>query len=178
MEQSLFKNPSSLDLDTIEEIITKYKLEDQFYVYLNEDIRDLITSAESTQDRRAIKSLFKMNFPYSQKLWEEVFLIINNKIPLDLVAADLEKRSGLPKNICEAIAKDLIENKTIQKEIKAIQIEEDIPNYEDFNAFPETQSDLQEIQDEITVANIEKNIEENETPQIDKGTGLGQELLK
>lgn len=177
MEENLFKNPSSQDLDFIEEIITKYKLEDQFYLYLDEEAKELITSVESAQDRRAIKSLFKQYFPYSQKLWEEVFLIINNKIPITLIAADLEKRTGLPSDICDTISKDLIGNQTIQKEIKAIQIEEDMPSYDDYDAFPEDQSDLQELQDEQAVADIEKKLQGEES-KIDKGFGLGQELLK
>ncbi|MDD5639830.1 MAG: hypothetical protein PHR47_03465 [Candidatus Pacebacteria bacterium] len=178
MKNNIFKNPSYADLDFIEEIVTKYKLEDKFLVYLNADAKKMIGEASSVKQRGIYKSLYKEFFPYTQKLWEEIFLIINNKIPLNLVAEDFEKRSGLPADVCEAIAQDIINNPTIQKEISAIQIEEDIPQYEDFETFPETEKELQEMRDEKVVAEIEKNITNNGTnTRKEESGGLGQELF-
>jgi hypothetical protein len=177
MENNIFKNPSSLDLEFIEELITKYKIEDQFLTYLSEEDKELIKNASSAREKVAIKSLFQEFFPYTQKLWEEVFLVINNKIPLNLVAQDFEKRSGLPIDICNAIAQDIANNSTIQKEITAIQIEEDIPAYDDYEDFPESQEDLRELKDEEDVAKIEKEIDNGGTTPTEKGAGLGQELF-
>jgi len=177
MENNIFKNPSSIDLEFIEELITKYKIEDQFLTYLNEEDRELIKNASSIREKVAIKSLLQEFFPYTQKLWEEIFLVINNKIPLNLVAQDFEKRSGLPIDICNAIAQDIANNSTIQKEITAIQIEEDIPAYDDYEDFPESQEDLQELKDEEEVAKIEKEIGDGKTTTTEKGAGLGQELF-
>jgi len=172
----LFKNPSSADLDFIEELISKYKIEDHFLTYLKDEDREMVELSESTKEKRAVKSFFKGYFPYTQKLWEEIFLVINNKLPINLVAADFEKRSGLPKEICEAIAKDIVENPTIQKEIKAVRIEEDSEIAPE--DFPKSEEDLREMQDEKTVADIERNIQNGGSSENESGLGLGQELLK
>lgn len=177
MENNIFKNPSSADLEFIEEIITKYKLEDQFLAYLSEEDRELMKNASSASERVGVKSLLQEFFPYTQKLWEEVFLVINNKIPLNLVAQDFEKRSGLPMDICNAIAQDITNNPIVQKEITAIQIEEDVPAYDDYEDFPESQEDLRELKDEEEVAKIEKEIDDGKTAPTEKGAGLGQELF-
>ncbi|MFA6252376.1 MAG: hypothetical protein WCX74_03180 [Candidatus Paceibacterota bacterium] len=175
MRNDLFKNPSSADFDLIEEIVTKYKLEDQFIERLDEDGKFLILSCETAHERGIYKSLYEDFFPYTEKLWEEVFLVINNKLPINLIAADFEKRSGLPREICEEVAKDIAENPTIQREIKAIKIEED---YKDFEEFPESPEDLQEMKDEKAVANIERNLQNGNSSENGNGLGLGQELLK
>ncbi|MCK9393271.1 MAG: hypothetical protein WCX30_00950 [Candidatus Paceibacterota bacterium] len=178
MKNNIFKNPSSSDLEFIEEIVTKHKLEDQFLTELEEEDRKLIEAASSIPEKAALKSFFHDIFPYTEKLWEEIFLIINNKIPLNLVALDFSKRSGLPIDTCNLIAQDLSSNPTIQKEISAIRIEEDSPTYDEYTEFPESQEDLQEIQDEEIVSEIKKKLETGEMVNPEKKSGgLGQELF-
>ncbi|MFA5080227.1 MAG: hypothetical protein WC472_01210 [Candidatus Paceibacterota bacterium] len=178
MGNNIFKNPSSSDLEFIEEIITRYKLEDSFLDELEEEDKKLIEGISSIPEKAALKSLFHDVFPYTEKLWEEVFLIINNKIPLNLVALDFSKRSGLPIDTCNLIAQDLSNNPTIQKEINSIRIDEDAPSYDEYTEFPETQEDLQETRDEEILAEIEKKLQTGEiiNPE-EKGSGLGQELF-
>lgn len=177
MENNIFKNPSSLDLEFIEELITKYKIEDQFLSRLNEEDKELINGASSISEKVAVKSLFKEFFPYTEKLWEEIFLVINNKIPLNLVAQDFSKRSGLPIDVCNAIAQDIANNPTIQKEINAVRIDEDIPTYDEYAEALESQEDIQDFKDEEAVAKIERSLENGEISNTEKKeNGLGQEL--
>lgn len=174
----IFKNPSSKDIIFIEDIIQKYHLEDIYLNYLEEDDQEMIRKAEDSSQRAAFKSLFEDVFPYTRILWDIVYLFINQKISSSELPEKIKTLTKLSPELCEAISQEIMNNETVQKEIVAIRIEEDMPYSEKDFEDEHSRINEQEIADEKTLRRFEEEIEENnghkDTPK--KGGGLGQEL--
>jgi hypothetical protein len=172
---SIFKNPSSQDLIFIEDLEKNYHLEDACLDHLPEENRKIIEFARDSKERSAFKSLFEKYFPYTKKLWEIIFLLINQKITNEELAQAIQEKLNIPQDICASISQDIINNSTVQQEITAIQIEEDIiPPEENYNQEEDFESADEEFIDKIE-EEIAKENPDNASPK--KGGGLGQELL-
>lgn len=175
---SIFKNPSSQDIIFIEDLISNYHLEDICLEDLDEKDRKVIQSAENSEQRAAFKSLFEEYFPYTEKLWETIFLLINQKITSDQLTQTIQEKTNLPQETCVLLSQDILNNPTIQQEITAIQIEEDITNPEEAYRESDIESYKEDVDEEF-VNKIEDEIskENNDNDFPKKGGGLGQELL-
>lgn len=172
---NIFKNPSSIDLDFIEELMIKYHLEDAFLSYLKEEHRVLILTAKTLTEKRIIKSLLSQYFPYTQKIWKVIFLLINQKITIDQLSQTIQEQTNLPPEVCQSLSQDISSNQTIQQEIIDIQIKEDIPDPEE-HPYEETNT-AEESVDEEFIIKIENEISKNENEPPKKSGGLGQELF-
>lgn len=166
--QNIYKNPSLEDLDLIEILTEKYKLEDEALNSLPEKEKNIIINSGTYRAKWATKMSFqnKEFFPYSTILWDILFLLINQKIPADQLTLTIQEKTNLPIDICNSLSEEILNNPTIQKEIIAIDLndDEDISEYDDEDEY---KKDL---------PNIEPNPQNNESHPKNDG-GLGQELV-
>jgi len=171
MDNSIFKNPSLDDLDLIEEIIEKHNIEDLFVEQLPQKEQDLFNSSETYREKWVIKSFFKDKFPYSTILWQTIFLIINQKISTEQLSSTIKEKTGFSQEMSDSISQDIISNETIQKEIIAIRLQEDMEVDEDSIQYGDDyKNDENEIIEEDISSIPENNSKSNHG-------GLGQDLL-
>jgi polyferredoxin len=169
MNNNIYKNPSSSDLDLIEEIIEKHNLENDFIKYMSEKDQELFLGHITYRDKWITKSFYKDKFPYSQIFWNLIFFLINQKVTAEDLPILMQEKTKLPLEICNSISQDILNNQTIQKEITAIEIEEDIYVPEDISYGEVGEKEYQE--------DIALEVKPSENEDIPKNKGLGQDLM-
>ncbi len=164
MTNQIYKYPTVQDIELIEGIITKYQLEN--VEIASKKHQDIINLAQTPLGRWGAKLAYcKDFFPYSQKLWNIIFLVINQKVTPENLPYIIEENTKLPLDLCKEISQIILEDENIQYEISAITLRS------------ESDDEYQEYQEEEPEDNpiIQENPSTEEPPQ--KKGGLGQDLF-